>query len=353
MSKVRILYNGAEPISEILANQFMEEMATHKLQSSAMCPVYGLAEATLAVSISRLESKIISQTLNRKKLSVGKEVVYLSHDPDTISFVNVGKPIKNCQIKLTDRIGKEVDSNIIGKLWIKGENVTSGYYRNPKLTSEVFSDDQWLDTGDLGFIKEEALYITGRAKDIIFSNGQNYYPHDLEQIAESVDGVELNKVVFGGAFNSESQCDEVIGFLFFRGKIEDFIPLAKEVAKAISDKVGLGVDYLIPIKNIPRTTSGKLQRFKLIQDYLEGFFKPQITELLALETEAFENFSLPNGSVEQKLYDIWKSIFPGRSFGVVHNFFEIGGTSLKAAELAMGCLEGISARIGFGHSLQI
>ncbi|HYE55927.1 MAG TPA: amino acid adenylation domain-containing protein, partial [Chitinophagaceae bacterium] len=338
LSHVRIIYNGAEPISAPLCRQFLDSMQQYGLKKQAMCPVYGLAEATLAVSISGLQDEVIELTVNRHKLNLLDKVSIAAENQDAVSFVNVGRAIDHCMLQIRSDDHQPLPEETIGHITIKGPNVTRGYYNNVAETTNVLSEDGWLRTGDLGFLKNGCLYITGRAKDIIFVNGQNFYPHDIERVGEEVEGVELNKIAVAGYFNDDSGKEEAIAFVFHRGSIEKFVPLATALKMVVSSKTGLELDKVIPVKDIPRTTSGKLQRFKLLELYRQGRFAEAEQEmqraLNALHMHR-QSGDKPATEAEEKLVAIWEQVLHVQPVGVNQHFFEIGGTSLKAAEMAM------------------
>jgi amino acid adenylation domain-containing protein/non-ribosomal peptide synthase protein (TIGR01720 family) len=335
LSSVRVLFNGAEPISEKLIEQFLDKMESYQLKRTAMCPVYGLAEASLAVSISNLDDEAKSVCIDRNHLKVSDKVILNDNINEGISFVNVGVAINDCAIRITDDNNKPVNDDIIGNIQIKGDNVTSGYYNDPLTTEKVIDNNNWLKTGDLGFIKDGKLYVTGRAKDIIFINGQNYYPHDLEALSETLSGIELNKVAFAGYFNSENQEEEVVAFVFHRGDLNNFIPVRSDLIKLINQEMGIALKKVIPVKDIPRTTSGKIQRFKLLEAYLNNEFNTNEEALNALLKTISIEIVEPKNEAEAQLLTIWKTIFENDNIGVTQPFFEIGGNSLKAAELVM------------------
>lgn len=341
LSHVRIIYNGAEPISEKLCYEFLDRMAAHGLKRHAMCPVYGLAEATLAVSMSGLKDEVISLAVDRNKLNVGDKISVKAAGENTVSFVNVGRAVNNCAIRIADKQGKPVKDGVVGHVHIKGEAVTSGYYNNAIETKKVISEEGWLNTGDLGFIINDALYITGRAKDVIFVNGQNFYSHDLERVAEEVEGVELNKIVITGYFNAAENKDQTIAFVFHRGEPASFLALANALKAHINSKIGFQLDTIIPVKDIPKTTSGKLQRFKLAERYTKGEFEEteQQLHLLMKESKAVVNVAKPSNETEEALLQIWKQLLKTDDIGVNHRFFEAGGNSLKAAEMGMQILK--------------
>ncbi len=194
------MFNGAEPISVELADEFMTRLAPAKLKRTAMYPVYGLAEATLSVSFPQPPGEMYSSiAVDRHSLNVGKAPALLpkEHD-DALSLMAVGQPIPYCNVRIADDADQEVPEGHVGHILISGDNVTKGYFENPDANAKNFTADGWLRTGDLGMMKGGKLYITGRAKEIIFVNGQNYYPHDIESIAIRAEGMELGKVVVVG-----------------------------------------------------------------------------------------------------------------------------------------------------------
>jgi len=335
LSSVRLIYNGAEPISKSLCDRFIQALVPYKLHPRAMCPVYGLAEASLAVSITNLDEDVKVLALERDYLGFGDRISVSNGGESTIAVVNVGYPIFHCEVKITDENNCQVTEQIIGQIQIRGNNVTSCYYDNEQASENVIDKEGWLNTGDLGFMSERALYITGRQKDVIFINGQNYYAHDIERIAQEVNGIELNKVVIAAHFNGETQREEVIGFIFHRGALDRFIPLIREVRAIINDKIGVEIDCILPVKNIPRTTSGKLQRFKLLSLYLSGALNETRKEVENLLEVYPLDLAKPENVEEEKLLHIWQKVLLQRKIGVNQNFFSIGGNSLKVAEVEM------------------
>ncbi|UII33629.1 amino acid adenylation domain-containing protein [Fulvivirga ulvae] len=334
LSSVRLIYNGAEPISEELASEFIRGMEHFKLSRDAMCPVYGLAEASLAVSISDLKDRVNSLTVSRGSLGIGDAIrIAQGNDTDTISFVNVGRPIGKSKLKIADLQGGEFEEGYVGHIFIKGENVTKGYYNNHEANRNTIIND-WLNTGDTGFYYQSNLYIIGRSKDVLFVNGQNYYPHDLERVAEDIPEVELNKIVVSGYFDSSVQRDIVLVFVLFRGKSEDFVVLAAQIRKHLNLHFGFEADYILPVREIPKTTSGKLQRFRLVESFRKGEFV-QISKTLAnIEDVLFSgnDITLPETEVEEKILALWKQLLPKhrQSIGTTTKYFEAGGNSLSA-----------------------
>ncbi|SHJ70732.1 non-ribosomal peptide synthetase [Aquimarina spongiae] len=337
LSNVRVIYNGAEPISEKIANEFISYGSVFGLNPNAMCPVYGLAEASLAVTMSDINQDVISCTVKRDKLGFGAEVEITNAGKESVSFVNVGKSIDHCAVRITNDDNETLNEQFIGHIQIQGNNVTSGYYNNKTATEEAISNT-WLKTGDLGFMYNDCLYITGRAKDVFFINGQNYYSHDIENATLDIDGIELNKIVVTGHFNPDLQKEEVIAFVFFRGKIEKFIPLLQEIRTKVNLDFGFEIDHILPVRDIPRTTSGKLQRYKLLTQFKEGTFNELIAQINAVTNQIKEEKGkvfIPKSEEEEIVLSAWRKVLNKETIAIDDKFFEIGGTSLRAAELEM------------------
>ncbi|NVO08913.1 MAG: amino acid adenylation domain-containing protein [Bacteroidales bacterium] len=333
LSSLRLITNGAEPISYDLCIEFAEKLARYGLRKNVIFPVYGLAEASVGVSFSEPEDEIQKITINRNFLNAGDQIQVVNSGEDGITFVNVGKPIEKCYVKIIQS-HKDVEENIIGSICIKGDNVTSGYYNNEKATNEILEKDGWVNTGDLGFINNGSLFITGRAKDIIFINGQNYYPHDLERCAEELDGIELGKIATAGYFNDKLQKEEVLAFVLHKGKLEDFIPIAINLKKHIIQRFGFEVDRIIQVREIPKTTSGKIQRYKLKENYLLGLYSEICDKIdkLILERNQSE-YQSPRNEIEELLVEIWQEVFGIERIGVNDDFFILGGNSILAIRL--------------------
>jgi surfactin family lipopeptide synthetase A len=338
LSSLRIIYNGAEPISAGICNAFTDALHVAGLKEGVMRPVYGLAEASVAVTMSELDTSVIALNIDRNHTKINDRVLVREDSVASISFVDVGRPVDGCSLRIVDDNDHPVDAAVIGHIQIRGGNVAQGYYNNEQASADVLCPDGWLRTGDLGFLSEQgSLFVTGRAKDIIFINGQNFYPHDIERIAEDIDTIELNKIAVGCFSNRETQKDEAIAFVLHRGELSSFVDTAVQLKRLINHKCGFEIDRVIPVKNIPRTTSGKLQRFKLVEQYLDGSYK-ETEELLSVLTKQTVNntqrFS-PATADEKKLLDICLSVLKLPHLDSNGHFFEHGGDSLKASEVCM------------------
>jgi acyl carrier protein len=244
----------------------------------------------------------------------------------------VGHVVPNTELLIANDSRAGLPDGTVGHILIRGASVTRGYFADPEATAAAIDADGWVDTGDLGVIHEAGLYIAGRIKEIIFVNGQNYYPYDLENIAQRAPGLELNKVVAAGIAKPGSQGEELIVFVLHRGSMADFLATAAAVGRLVNEHTGLEVAQVVPAKRIPKTTSGKVQRHLLEQAYVEGEFDAELAELRTLRDSRGGSERAAVG-LETRLQSICEAALPGKRIDVNDNLFEIGASSLKLIEI--------------------
>jgi len=333
LSHIRVMFNGAEPISVKLCDDFLETLAPFGMNPKAMFPVYGLAEASLAASFPKVGQGMESVRVLRTNLEIHQAVKYASEDDSNILvFPKEGKPVYQCEIRITDENREILPENTIGFVEIKGDNVTTGYYGEPELNQQFISPQGWLNTGDLGFLKDGELVISGRDKDIIFVNGQNFFPHDIEQLLEKIKEVELGKIAVCGVREKDADEDTVLAFVLFKGKKEKFLPLIQKIKKEVNQQLAILVHQVIPVNKIPKTTSGKIQRYILSTNFVEGVYSVVIKELDQL-AEVSEPGKEASSQIESELVTICSSLIPGKDISVDDNIFDIGTTSLTLAQI--------------------
>lgn len=349
LSCVRLIFNGAEPISAAHCRDFLEVMKPYGLKENCIFPVYGLAEASLAVTFPGTEDHLNTIKLERQSLAVGQPVRMAEHgDHAAIEIVELGFPVQECEVRICDEAGNPSAVGSVGLIHIKGRNVTSGYYKRPDVNKQTISSDGWLDTGDLGFLLEGRLYVTGRMKDVIFVNGQNVYPHDLETLISGLKGAEIGKTAVAAVQDATTKRDAIAVFIQHRGKTGGFIPLMAQVKKLLNGSAGLDVAFVVPVRRIPKTTSGKIQRYVLAEALREGEFADMLAELAELEAAAMlkrhdaEGGDALHGDVgleptsetEQRIMSIWCEVLKKDYISRKEGFLEQGGNSLKAAYAA-------------------
>ena len=337
LSGVRLILNGAEPISYELCEEFLAALEPCGLARSAMFPVYGLAEATVGVTFGTPGDLYSRVVMHRHSLRIGEPYeVAEPGDADAVSFVKVGKPIRDCEMRLADDADQALDPGRVGNIQLRGASVTERIYGDEEATAALFTDDGWLRTGDCGVIVDDQLVITGRQKDIIIVNGQNYYPHDIEEIVAQIDGLDLGKVVVAGATPARGRTEELMVFVLYRRDLESFMPLAEQVRSVIGEHAGLEVDHVLPVPKIPKTTSGKVQRVHLLNAYLDGEYD-DVLATLAPHVDTVED--LDDDPLVAELEAICREFSKDRKIGPDDNLFEVGVSSLTLTEIVLAIEE--------------
>ncbi|MBK7174509.1 MAG: AMP-binding protein [Bacteroidales bacterium] len=195
-----------------------------------------------------------------------------THKPSR-SIASVGIPLDQVEVRIVDDSDQLLPESMVGHIQVGGPALTRGYYANSEATEKAFCGE-WLRTGDIGFYFEKTLYISGRHKDIIFMNGRNYFAHDLENLACSIEGISYGKIIFGGITDPKTSKEKVLGFIAGTPEAKAIETLSS-LRSLLRKKLGIHLDEMVLIRSneIPKTSSGKIQRYKLIQRYLQGEFK--------------------------------------------------------------------------------
>lgn len=272
LSSWRAALNGAEPVRAETVERFTQKFAPYGFRRGALVGVYGLAESSLGVAAPPMGSGTRVDRIQREPFeSQRRAIPATAVKSSELEFVSAGRPLPGMEIRIVDSEGSETGERAEGKLLFRGASATSGYYRNPEATRELVREDGWLDSGDLAYVAEGELFITGRAKDIIIKGGRNLYPHEIEEIAGRVAGVRTGCVVAFGVPDAASGTERLVVAAEARDRgAHDRI--AQEITRTVSDALGLPPDIveILPIHAIPKTSSGKLRRCETRRLYLEG-----------------------------------------------------------------------------------
>ncbi len=272
-SSLKALMNGAEPISVKIMQEFVDTLELSGFRPEAMMPVYGMAEATLAISFAPLMERSVIKAFNTSILDRENKAQPVDPSEPTARLLSeVGVRLNDIEIRIVDDNDQVVMDGNSGHIQIKGPSITKGYYNNRGATIPAYCEE-WFRTGDIGFFFEGRLYISGRYKDIIFKNGRNYFANDLEEIASTLDEIKYGKVCFCGTTSRETGQDKVIVFAASLPE-EKASETFHKLRGLLRSNLGITVDEMVLIKSneIPKTSSGKLQRFKLMQRYINGEF---------------------------------------------------------------------------------
>ena len=272
LSSWRAALNGAEPVRPQTVARFVEKFARCGFRREALLSVYGLAEATLGVAAPRMDGGARIDRIRRAEFeNEGRATAAAPDEQNVLEFVSAGQPLPRMEISVVDAEGRALTERRAGRLLFRGPSATSGYYRNPEATRELIREDGWLDSGDLAYIAEGELYITGRAKDVIIKGGRNLHPQEIEEIAGCVDGVRSGCVVAFGVPDEASGTERLV----VTAEVRDLSQrdrIAREITQQVSDSLGLPPDVveILPMHSIPKTSSGKLRRAETRRLYLDG-----------------------------------------------------------------------------------
>jgi 1-acyl-sn-glycerol-3-phosphate acyltransferase len=282
LSSVRAALNGAEPVLPETLERFAERYAPHGFRREAFAPVYGLAEASLALTfppqgrgprVDRVDRETFARDGRAVPVPAGSS---LSRDDASVSsFVSAGAALPGHEIRIVGSDGQDAGDRVEGALWFRGPSATSGYFRNKQATAQLLPEGAeagWIDSGDRAYQAEGEIFITGRVKDIILKAGRNLYPHEIEEVAGQVPGVRKGCVVAFGAQHATSGTERLVVVAETREEGSARQRIARAITEAVATAVGLPPDAveLVRPHSIPKTSSGKLRREETRRLYLAG-----------------------------------------------------------------------------------
>ena len=282
LSSWRAALNGAEPVNPDTLERFAERFAKYGFRREAQLPVYGLAEAALAVTVPPLNRGPLVDRVERDRFTAqGRAVPAASGDEMAISFVSSGKSLPGHEVRIVDDRGEEVAERREGFLWFRGPSATAGYFRNAKATESLLprgpasgeEEFAWVNSGDRAYQADGEFYVTGRVKDIIIKGGRNLYPHEVEELAARAEGIRKGCIVAFGLTDEAAGTEKMIVVAETRERdAQKLASIASAVTDLVSRGLGLPPDRveLIPPGSIPKTSSGKLRREETKQLYLAG-----------------------------------------------------------------------------------
>ncbi|MBN1205979.1 MAG: fatty acyl-AMP ligase [Myxococcaceae bacterium] len=263
--------NGAEPVSLETLRRFVERFERYGFSPGALRPVYGLSEASLAVTFP---------PGGRGPRSLGVDAGVLAREGRAVegarTLVSVGSPVAGFEVEVRDALGHVLPERQVGRVFVRGPSVMAEYYGDAEATARVLGADGWLDTGDLGFEADGELYLAGRAKDLVIIRGANHAPQSFEECLQGVEGVRVGCAVALG-FTPEGSEDEALLLLAERaGPEAEDAAVEERIRAAVVAGTGVRphtVRMLVP-GTLPRTSSGKLRRGEALRRFLAGELRP-------------------------------------------------------------------------------
>ncbi|MCW8928675.1 MAG: amino acid adenylation domain-containing protein, partial [Gammaproteobacteria bacterium] len=281
LSSVQVFCNAGEQVTLSVLQDFILLTQNFQLNIDAIQPAYGMAEAATALTFcNKFDLKhhvhhIEKVSLNGNLSKVEKE------DADTVAFIVQGPPSPGMKIRIVDKNNQILQERKIGHVQLTGETIMAGYIDNDEANQEAFSEDGWYNTGDLGFLLDGELTITGREKDLIVVYGANYYCADIEAVVNDIPGV-LPTFVAATGVDAESGTEQLaIFFVPLREKLIRNISLLEIIKTQVTLLLGINPSYVIPLSeaDFPKTTSGKIQRAKLKNHLLNGEYASILQEI--------------------------------------------------------------------------
>jgi len=266
----RVAGVGAEPIRAELLARFAELLAPAGFDARAFVPCYGMAEASLAISFAPLSGGVVVDQVDADELADHLVVKPVGQSTKrSSSFVRCGLPLPRHEIGIWDAHGRQLPELHVGHIKVRGPSVMSGYFNAPEQTRNALSADGWLDTGDIGYLVEGSVVITGRHKDMIIINGRNIWPQDIEHIAQRQPELRSQDA---SAFFVLGEHGEEVTVMVVQTSLTDAdacADLTQRLQREILQELGIEcVIALVPRHTLPRTSSGKLSRAAAKQDYL-------------------------------------------------------------------------------------
>jgi fatty-acyl-CoA synthase len=270
LSRWRLAGNGADMIRPDVMQAFVDAFADAGFDSKAFLPSYGLAEATLAVTLMPPGEGIVVE-LVEETLLAGGGPGERDRPQRFRSIVNCGKPVREMEVAIRGDSGETLGEREIGKVFCRGPSVMVGYFRDEASTAACLDSEGWLDTGDMGYLSDGYLYIVGRAKDMIIINGKNHWPQDIEWAVEQLPGFKAGDIA---AFAITTPGGEETPAVLVQCRTSDSEErgrLRDEIRDRVRAITGINcVVELVPPRTLPRTSSGKLSRAKARSLYLSG-----------------------------------------------------------------------------------
>jgi acyl-CoA synthetase (AMP-forming)/AMP-acid ligase II len=274
LSSWTVALNGAEPVAADVLRSFQQRFAAWGFRAEALTPVYGLSEASLAVTFSAIDRPFSSRYFDRRALADGG----IAEDvPDGRQIVSVGRPLPDFEIRILDRAGRECPERRVGRVVVRGPSMMDGYLGRRRATKRALRDG-WLDTGDLGFVVDGELYLTGRAKDVLILRGRNHSPVEVEHAVDQVDGVRVGCMAAVSYMPEDAGTELLVVMVEAKRDVARSLhaKIAEEATRAVLAATGLEPDRVVVVQSgtLPRTSSGKIRRQEALKLWLEDELDP-------------------------------------------------------------------------------
>lgn len=273
LSSWRMALNGAEPVSSATLTNFTERFARYGFRPEAIAPVYGLAESSVGLALQPPNRGLIVDRIQRKAfLETGHAIPANSDDSNPLQIPNCGRPLESHEIRIVDGSGRELPERREGRVEFRGPSCTSGYYRNPEATQRLFHED-WLDSGDRGYMTEGDIYLTGRVKEVIIRGGRNIYPYELEEAIGAINGIRKGCIAVFASTDQQSGTERLVVVAETRETAPETLDRLRRQIREVSLNILMTPPddvVLVPLHSVLKTSSGKLRRGAVRELYEQG-----------------------------------------------------------------------------------
>ncbi|MDX2435800.1 MAG: fatty acyl-AMP ligase [Acidobacteriota bacterium] len=274
LSSWSVALNGAEPVAPKVLRKFQRRFSQWGFRPQALTPVYGLSEASLAVTFSDIHHPFSTRLFDRDDLADGHRAV---ESADGLEMVSLGRPLEGFKLRVVDRDRRDLPEGRVGKVLVRGPSLMDGYLGMEQATGAVLRDG-WLDTGDLGFLVDGELFLTGREKDVLILRGRNHSPVEVEHALDAVDGVRTGCSAAFSFMAEDRETESLVVLVEARGEVAGagYPEIASASARAVRAATGLQPDHVevVPPGTLPRTSSGKIRRREAMQRWRGGALRP-------------------------------------------------------------------------------
>lgn len=368
LSSWKVAIAGAEPVRAKTLRRFAEKFAPYGFAPETFCPAFGMAETTVVATGTPLGQRYRTITVDSTQLQAGELVSVDSLQPNTHGdqpivtqeLVSSGVAVESMTFEIVDpQTYRRVPDGTIGEIWFRGASVARGYWNDPEATAKTFGAriqgdpdneaQQFLRTGDLGSRLDGDLFVTGRLKELIIVGGRNLYPHDVEEVVQSVS--ESFRPDTGTAFSIDTGESEelVVVQELWRPKKFNAQDLLPEIVAALAETMQVTPHTVVLVRSgtLPKTSSGKLRR----NDTKNAFIDGKLNEWARWQsggkvTETDQAFEAPQTPTETRIAKIWSELLQVDTIGRHDNFFHLGGGSLLVAQMLTEMAEQLDVRVG-------
>jgi len=318
LSLLKEIIAGSDVINVDTKQLLLEKLRYCNVVKNIFSVGYGLSEATLGVTFTVYEEDVFLN-VDRLSLQIGEKAKITGESEKATKIISVGKAHIHVKIEIVDLMDCTLGDLYVGIVKIKGESITKGYYQEPFTTDEVIDEDGWLDTGDIGFIKDGLLYITGRYKDLILFNGKNYYSNDIEEFICKRCITQFTIVVIG-IRKGNNLNDTVVCYIECNLRDSELDIIVSLVRTEVVKEFGIIIDDIIQIASIPRTISNKVNRYELKERYTKK-------NSLNQSQDIYKNSKLIS-EVEDYVITIFQDAF-GKKLSLDYKLSELCFTSIE------------------------